>query len=470
MLLWALGLAIVALAAGGAVRNRIIRRRVRFTVVALVAMAALHLAAAQVPPIVVVPRELAIEQLLFALALINLAVALLFNPWFEDRISDRSPAIVQDTLVVAMFGVTAVFLLKDSTFLTASAIVAAAVGFALQDTLANAFAGLAIQVEKPFRVGNWVSVAGFEGAVAEVTWRATKIRTKLGNLVVIPNNVVAREAISNYSEPALPTRVMLDVGAAYGAPPNDVRIAILAAIRQAPQALSNPAADVLLHDFGGSALIYRCRFWIADASLIDEAQDEVRRTIYYEFGRRRIEIPYPIQIEYSRDEVSVDAAAVRERLVETIAKTPVLAGLPSEAHRALANAASELVYGDAEVIVRVGEPGGSMFIISRGEVGIIAGTREVAVTSAGGYFGEMSLLTGDPRSATVRAKGDCTVVEITAEAFGAWVRSHPEAIERLAEAAAARRRELDASRTATAAAVDAGTLVDRIRKFFGLRR
>jgi CRP-like cAMP-binding protein len=325
-------------------------------------------------------------------------------------------------------------------------------------------------VEKPFRVGNWVSLAGFEGAVAEVTWRATKIRTKLGNLVIIPNNTVAREAISNFSEPELPTRVTVDVGAAYGTPPNQVRTAILAAIRQAPQALPHPPADVLLHDFGGSALIYRSRFWIADASLIDEAQDEVRRTIYYEFGRRRIEIPYPIQIEYSREEVPLDLAALRERLVTTISKTPVLSGLPAEAHRALAEDASEHAYGDGEVIVRDGEPGGSMFVVSRGEVSIFSGGREVAVTPAGGYFGEMSLLTGDPRSATVCAKGDCVVVEISASAFGAWIRSHPEAIERLADAAAARRRELDASRATAAAPLDAGTLVDRIRKFFGLRR
>ena len=71
---------------------------------------------------------------------------------------------------------------------------------------------MAIQIEKPFRVGHWITVAGFEGAVTEVTWRATKIRTKAGNLVIVPNSLVASEAINNYSQPTAPTRLQVDVG------------------------------------------------------------------------------------------------------------------------------------------------------------------------------------------------------------------------------------------------------------------
>jgi small-conductance mechanosensitive channel/CRP-like cAMP-binding protein len=472
MLLWTVALGVAALGAAAVVRNRVIHRRIRFTLVTLLAIVALHLAAHHAPPLVSFPREQAIEELLFALALINLAVALLFNPWFQDRTSDRSPAIVQDTIVLAMFGAAAVFLLQDSTFLTASAIVAAAVGFALQETLANAFAGLAIQVEKPFRVGHWVSVADHEGAVAEVTWRATKIRTKAGNLVVIPNNMIAREAINNYSEPALPTRGFVEVGAAYGTPPNVVSDALMAATRQVPRLLKTPAPDVLLHDFGASALIYRARFWIADFSELEVVSNEVRRAIYYEFRRRGIEIPWPIQIEYHREERALNEADRIEQLARAIAATPLLADLAPEAHRALAASSEERIYGDGEVIVREGEPGASMFLVQRGSVAVVTGPdgREIAVTHAGGYFGEMSLLTGEPRSATIRAKGDCTVMEITADAFGAYIRNHPEVAERLASAAAARRRELDAARPGTSAPADAdaGTLVRKIRKFFGL--
>jgi small-conductance mechanosensitive channel/CRP-like cAMP-binding protein len=470
-LLIGLALVVVALGILGVAKNRIVRRRLHFTLVTLLALGVLHVAAVFVPTFRTT-HEPAFEQLLVSLALISILVALIFNPWFQDRVPDRSPAIVQDTLVVVATAGIAVFLLKDTTFLTASAIAAAAIGFALQDTLGNAFSGLAIQIEKPFRVGHWIMVGNHEGVVAEVTWRATKIRTKSGNFVVVPNNLVAKEVINNYSEPASPTQLHVEVGAEYGAAPNDVRDALLAAMRQVPRLLASPAPDVLLQEFGSSAIVYRARFWIAAFVYADEARDEVRRSIYYEFRRRRIEIPWPISVEYRREEAPLDSPDQREAFARTIAGVPVLAGLSPEAHRALAAAAGEHLYGDREVIVRQGDPGGSMFLIRRGRVAITIGpeAREVAVTEAGGYFGEMSLLTGEPRTATVTARGDCTVLEINADDFRAYVRNHPEVVDQLVDAAATRRRELDQTRAAleSAPAVESVSLGRRIRRFFGI--
>jgi small-conductance mechanosensitive channel/CRP-like cAMP-binding protein len=478
-LLVAFGLAVAALVAIVVVRNRTIRRRLRFTLAALLALSVLHLASVYVPNAFAgFTHERAIEQLLIALALINALVTLLFNPWFHDRVPDRSPAIVQDTLVVAVFGAAAVFVLPDSKFLTASAIAAAAIGFALQDTLGNAFSGLAIQVEKPFRVGHWIAAGAFEGLVVEVTWRATKFRTKAGNLVVVPNNAIAKEAITNYSEPSAPTRLFVDVGAHYSVPPNEVEAALLAAMRQVPRVLQTPKPDVLLQDFAASAITYRARFWIVDYAEDEYARDEVHRAVYYEFRRRGLEIPWPIQVWYNRTDIPTDSPERREGFARTIAGVSVMADLDSDTHRAMAEAAHEHLFADGETIVREGEPGDSMFLVRRGRVVITVGGSpdtgrggtEVAVTEAGGYFGEMSLLTGESRTATVTARGDCTVLEIKADAFRAYVKSHPGVIEQLAASAAARRRELDESRAAQSnvRAPDHLTLVQRMRHFFGL--
>jgi branched-chain amino acid transport system substrate-binding protein len=97
-----------------------------------------------------------------------------------------------------------------------------------------------------------------------------------------------------------------------------------------------------------------------------------------------------------------------------------------------------------------------------------ADRREVAVTEAGGYFGEMSLLTGEQRTATVTTREDTTVLEIPSDAFGAYVRNNPTLLEGIAEAATQRRRELDAVRQApgAAAAPAAASLLDRMKKFF----
>ena len=153
----------------------------------------------------------------------------LINPLRSDRVPDAFPAILQDAIIIGIVVMVATFVFDDK-LLTTSAVGAAIVGFALQDTLGNAFAGLAIQSEKPFRVGAWIKVAEFEGRVAEVTWRATKLRTKSGNFVIVPNNIVAKEAITNYSEPLVPTRIEVEVGASYLSTPGEVKRAIREAV------------------------------------------------------------------------------------------------------------------------------------------------------------------------------------------------------------------------------------------------
>lgn len=471
--LWGLALLAAAIAISLAVRNRYIKRRLRLTTLVALSLVGLHIAIAYVPSVAAVPKLPIVEELLLALAVINTFVALAFNPWFKDVPREGAPAIVQDALVVGIFILMGGFVFQENAqLLLTSTVVVGVLGFGLQEQIGNVFAGLAIQMERPFRVGHWITVANYEGRVTEVTWRATKIRTKSGNLVTVPNNVMAREAINNYSEPVAPTRITVDIGASYNTPPNEVRDAIYSAVADAPHVLAEPKPFVQLSDFAGSAITYRVFFWIQTFEQDEVARDEVRTAIYYTFQRRNIEIPYPIQVEYSREEAPRDTPERREAFAKAIAAVPVFAPLPADAHHALAASAEERLYGNGEIVVREGQAGGSIFIIRRGRVAIGVGPelREVAVTEAGGYFGEMSLLTGEPRTATVIARGDCLVLEITSEAFGAYVKSRPEVIDLLAKAASERKRALDQTRAAAATthATEPMTLAQRMRKFFGL--
>lgn len=467
----------VLLAAGPMlfVRNRVIRRRLLFSLVAIGVAGVLYAGTALVSEgWLAGPNGHRVVGLLLAIAVANSVISLAFNPWFRDGESDRAPSIVQDSLVIAAGLASAAFLFQVSSFnfLTGSAIVAAVVGFALQDTLGNAFAGIALQIERPFRVGHWISVGEWVGLVTEVTWRATKIRTKAGNVVAVPNSVMSGQAITNYSEPVAPTRMQVEVGASYGVPPNDVRRGLLAAARAADHVLSQPAPEALVIDFGASAVTYRVRFWVSDFSRDETAKDAVRTRIFYEFRRRGIEIPWPIQVQYERHEPVADVERACDSYSRSIAGIPVFASLPPDAHRALARSTRQMLFADAEPIVLEGADGGSMFVVMDGSVAVTVGSdrRQVAVIDAPGYFGEMSLLTGEPRTATVLARGDCTVLEIAAEAFRAWVQARPDVIDELALAAGARRRELDDARVAAsgAQAVTGTSLQARMRKFFGL--
>ena len=160
---------------------------------------------------------------------------------------------MQDAIVIALFAIVATLFMQEKVLAT-TAVGAVVIGFALQDTLGNLFSGLAIQIEKPFRVGHWVTIAGTDGLVSEVTWRATKLRTKAGNFVIVPNSVVAKETITNYSEPTQDTRLEVEVGASYDTPPNEVKAVIATALRDEPLLACRAATpEVLIVDFAASA-------------------------------------------------------------------------------------------------------------------------------------------------------------------------------------------------------------------------
>jgi CRP-like cAMP-binding protein len=387
-------------------------------------------------------------------------------------VPDAFPSILQDAMVIGLLVLIATFVFEDR-FLTTSAVGAVVVGFALQDTLGNAFAGLGIQSEKPFRVGHWIRVGDFEGRVSEVTWRATKLRTKSGNFVIVPNNIIAKDAITNFSEPAVPTRLEIEVGASYLNTPAEVKAAALEALSQVPRILQSPAPDVLLHAFDGSAITYRIRFWIADYELDDEVRDEARTAVFYAFGRRGVEIPWPIEVGYSREWPEPDAAARQLERERALARVDLFSRLTDDQRREIAAASTMRRFGAGEVIVRQNEPGQSMFIVCSGAVAVVLepDQREVAVIEKGGYFGEMSLLTGDPRSASVVARGDAEVLELDAELFRALGAADPRAVEEIGMAAMARRAELAQMRDTTrnAAAADApATLLGRMKRFLRL--
>ena len=463
---------LVTVAVLAATVNRLVKRRLLLTLVLAGASAILtltvHFAAL---PAQVTLQAAGFDTLLQALAAINLLVIATINPLRSNKVPEHFPTIVQDAIIVTLFAFVSVIVLREKVFAT-SAVGAVVIGFALQDTLGNAFSGLAIQIEKPFRVGQWIRVGEFEGCVEEITWRATKLRTKASTFVVVPNNVISKEAILNYSEPVLPTRVFVEVGATYNRPPNEVKAAIREAIRNAPLALAEPKPDVLLFGFDSSSITYRGRFWVEDFARDEVAKDQVRTNIYYTFMRHGIEIPYPIQVEYSRQEDDERPAERVNRFADALRHVAIFSPLGEIERRELAACGEEHLYAAGEVIVRQDEPGDSMFVICKGRVRVLLepGKTEVAQLDAGGFFGEMSMLTGDPRTATVSAITDCVVMELTVDAFRRFVLEQPGVLSQITEAVETRRRELAATRaSASTPAPDAQvSLFDRVRAFLRL--
>ena len=465
---------LATLALGVLTVNRLIRGKLRLSLFLLIAYLGLNLFLGRAAPTPDLEASLSsIEQLVLALAAVNMVVALLLNPFRTDRVPERFPGIVQDAVTWGVFLLIATFVMREK-FLTTSAVGAVVIGFALQDTLGNMFAGLAIQVEKPFRVGHWITVGGLEGKVSEITWRATKLRTKAGNFVVVPNNVLSKEAITNYSEPTVPTRLQVEVGVTYDAPPNQVKDVIARAIANEPIVLKAPPPEVVMADFGSSAILYRVKFWVDDFAMDDRARDRVRSAIYYAFRRHRIGIPYPIQIEYQREDRPARTSERDGELDRMVAGIDLLAPLGEAERASLVRLAHERLYGGGETIVQQGHPGSSMFVVCSGRVRVVVepSGQEVAVIDEGGYFGEMSLLTGAPRSATVIASEDCVLLELTADVFRRIVLANPASVEQITAAVESRQSGLDRARATVLAAAGQQEsrrgLLTRVQEFLRL--
>jgi small-conductance mechanosensitive channel/CRP-like cAMP-binding protein len=465
-----LALVVLALVMRSASVNRHVRGRLATSAFAFAAYAVIAAARNELQLSPSLQEQLGFAQpLLLSFGLITAITALLINPWRIDRLPDRFPTIVQDTIVIALFAIAATLILQDKIFAT-TAVGAVVIGFALQDTLGNLFAGLAVQIEKPFRVGQWVNIAGKDGMVTEVTWRATKIRTKMGNFVIVPNSALARDTITNYSEPTDETRIEVEIAASYDAAPNDVKNVILEAIKDEPLILKTHPPEVLLTDFSESSMTYRVRAWTREFALDEIIRDHIRSAVYYAFRRAGIVIPFPMQVQLFKEDV---VARVLDPVAAgaALASVSIFSALSDEQRAELARITRVGLYAAHEIVVRGGEPGSSMFIVARGAVSVTleAGGVEVARLGPGTFFGEMSLLTGEPRSATVAAVTDSELLEITAESFRRFVLDNPAVVDQITAKVAARSAELHERRVSDAAAAVAmetsQTFLGRVRRF-----
>jgi len=371
-----------------------------------------------------------------------------------DRPSDRFPAIVQDFIVIVLFTVIGTVLLREQ-LLTTSAVGAVVVGFALQDTLGNLFAGLAIQIEKPFRVGHWVQIGDREGQVSEITWRATKLRTKSGQFLIVPNSFISKEPVLNYSEPTVPTRIEVEVGASYSVPPADVKRAMHEAMANSPLVMKAPEPQVTIKAFGASSIDYLAQFWIEDYSVDRTARDQVRTSLWYTFRRHNIEIPFPIQVQYERVEEPIKTERHVAAAADHLSSINLFKTLGAEARHALAGSAGHHLFCTGEAIVRQDAEGDSMFVLMKGQARVVLepSGQEVAVIPEGGFFGEMSMLTGDRRTATVRAVGDVMVLEISAKEFRELALAHPDLLDHVSAIVSARRTGLEDAKAHAASVV-----------------
>jgi small-conductance mechanosensitive channel/CRP-like cAMP-binding protein len=423
------------------------------------------------------------------LALVHLVLLMLFEGTALTR--GRVPRIVQDVVIALVYFVATMGLfgasgVELSSLLTTSALLTAVVGFALQDTLGNVVSGLAIQVKRPFSIGDWVSLDGKPenyGRVVEVNWRATRVVTNENVTVIVPNANIAKGTVLNFSEPTPVVRRSIRVSVTYDVPPSRVEEIALRAMRASPGVLEEPPPECVLSEFGDSGIEYWCRFFIDDFRRRDVLVGGVAARLYYDFLREDIQIPYPIRTVHLHQRGDEQETRDRERRGQRLAAhfeaIDFLAPLGPEVLRELAARVRTVAYGRGERVVSEGEEGADLFVLERGQVAVTveggAQAREIARLGPGDFFGEMSLMTGEARRATVVALGDVEAVRVDKDSFREVLARSPHVLDEIGRVLAARQAALDAdAAAASAGAAGPGldqrshALISRIRGFFRL--
>lgn len=424
-----------------------------------------------------------------AIALYCAASRILFSltveTWFRVHKHTRAPKITRDLILLVAYAITVLMILRTRAdmnlmgLITTSAVLTAVIGFAAQNTLGNLLAGLFIQMEHPFRIGDWLQYGEHIGKVINIGWEATRLLTFDDEMIIIPNLDVSKGVLKNHSQPTSMHAMKVDVGIEYGASPNRVRDVLMEICRQETRIRIEPAPVVRITSFGDFAINYQMRFFYDDFGISPELKESVMDRMWYTLKRHGIHIPYPIRDIHhhhvERRHLAEEQAKLRAISEEVFCMVPILNPLPAEARNLLAKHMRIDGYGDGEDIVRQGDSGDSLYIIHKGECDVFVavgdkGPEKVANLKPPAFFGEMSLLTGEPRSATVRAKGDTTVFSIDKELFRDILVAHPETSQVLAEALAKRQADTAGitGKLLEEQEKQATRILNRIRAFFSI--
>jgi CRP-like cAMP-binding protein len=336
--------------------------------------------------------------------------------------------------------------------LAASGVVSIILGFALQDSLGNIIGGFAIQVGRPFQVGDWLLVDNQSAQATEINWRSTRFVTNDEVQLDVPNQQIVRGIIVNYHGGSSRHGMRLEVGIQSDAPPNRVRDVLFHATAASHGVLKDPPPNIFLKQFGDSANVYEVRYWIDNHRNINIISDSIRTNIWYALRRQHIHMPFPTRtLHLERARHGHAPADLRrdphEAVCDLLRQQGLFKSMSAEHLKLLVTRCPMQHYGTGETIIREGADGASMFVLVGGEAAVSVSTggepTRVATLRGGDCFGEMSLLTGETRSASVNALTDCEVMEITKSVFGDAIQRDPELLTRLSELLARRQMQTD---------------------------
>jgi small-conductance mechanosensitive channel/CRP-like cAMP-binding protein len=398
---------------------------------------------------------------------------------FRKRKGYDAPALMRDLFSLVLYVTAGAVILRYTlelsfaALLPGSALLGIILGLALQDTLGNLFSGISLHADKPFQIGDVITVGKHTGVVMAITWRAVKIKTFSNHIILVSNSSIAKESIEVCPQNGQNARYVF-FGALYTDSPVKVIHVVREAVRECENVLRYMTPVVRIRNLGDSSVEYEVKYWLSDYSRYNDTDALVRQRIWYAFRRNSLTFAFPTRTLYMQQPSSEDGDGHNaETLAELLSAVDIFAPLTADELGALAASASGRVFAPGETIIRAGDDGASMFVVSRGSVDVRVeqnGTpRTIKRLAEGDFFGEMALFTGEPRTANVVAAEETEVLEIGHDAMRNLFQTNPDLVEALSHTINERRAGLAANALAAPGEEETPAgLLSRIKHFFHL--
>jgi small-conductance mechanosensitive channel/CRP-like cAMP-binding protein len=439
-------------------------------------------------------QEDVVERFITSALIISLAFVAdrLFRHFYWDRHLKRrrnreTPKLIQDIVTVFLVALASAFALWLQEGISLAGIaagsiaIAAGIGVALQPDIQDIVSGISINMENSYAIGDWVTVstdqmpAPIYGCISGSSWHSTYVTLEDGTRASVPNHLFTTNVIVNHSRPVGAKRLDIEIGIDSRLPSDrviDMMLGEAYKVVRLPGLARHPDPEVVLIQITSDAVLYSVRFWFfpnqtspatAKSLMLRALQDVLLQN----------ELPMPVtQIEMAPPPDIRDLLEPRE-IQEALINTSLFRNaLSDEERQALGADCRPIELQRGNVLMRQGDAAVSMFIVLEGAISIAIDTpagdqQEVAVSAAGDVVGEMSLMTGAPRTATVTALTRLRALEITRETIDAMLKKNPELFERFSRVLAQRQLEIDAlaNRKVDKQAVELDILT-RMRTFF----
>lgn len=377
-----------------------------------------------------------IFTVLSGLYLLNRLVNVLVWDNLVTKALDTSvPRLVKDlsAVLICLIGITivvgVVFEQPVTGIWATSGAFGVVIGFALRSLILDTFTGLAINVDNSYKIGDWVHVhsrnrAEYIGCILEINWRTTRVQTTDNNVIIIPNSIIGQSIVTNFSSPGEISRFELYFYFDANLPSARVIRVLLAGVKGAigPDGIeANPEPSVRINQITDMGVEYRIRYWIYPAKMSPpKARHAVLGGILRNLQTAGISLAYP------KREVSMTRPARRslntnlfEDRVALLSSIDLFRHIEPDALQSLASNITKVEYKSMDTVVTMGDKGGSMFIVIEGLLDVYVHNDiedhdvKVGHLTSGQFFGEIALLTGKPRSATIIASTDVVAYEIT---------------------------------------------------------